>query len=169
MFDARILVLIALIVGNGTAFAESPILKVSWAVHISNVVRNADTSAADVALSKSTNSSVRAFAEKIKHDYSAERARPDQLGLSPENNELSQSLADVGSERSKELSRLSGPAFDKAYLQNEVAYNVFAIGVMEVTMLPSIKNAGLKQVIESRLALMKSHKKDAEALLETIK
>jgi putative membrane protein len=169
MFDARILVLAALTVGNGAAFAESPTLKDSWVAHIANAVRDADTSAADIALSKSANKSVRAFAEQIKRDYSDEKARPDQLGLSPENNELSQSLTDVGSDRSKELSGLSGRAFDKAYLQNEVAYYVFAIGVMEVTMLPSIKNAGLKQVIESRLVLMKSHKKDAEALLETIK
>jgi putative membrane protein len=169
MFVAKILAIVALIMGNGAAFAGSPILKDSWAVDISNAVRDADTSAADTALGKSTNNSVKLFAEQIKRDYSAEKEHSDQLGLSAENNELSQSLTDVGNERSKELSGLNGPAFDKAYLQNEVAYNVFAIGVIEVTLLPSIKNAGLKRVMESRLALMKSHKKDAEALLEKLK
>lgn len=169
MFDAKTLVVVALMLVNGAAFAESPILKNSWVVHISNTVRDADASAADTAMSKSTNSSVRAFAEQIKRDYSAEKEHSNQLGLNPENNELSQSLTDVGSERSKELSGLSGSAFDKAYLQNEVAYNVFAIGVFEVTMLPSIKNTRLKRLIESRLALMKSHKKDAETLLEKLK
>ncbi len=170
MSYVKFLVLIATFFWGVAASAQTSILKDSWIANIADAVRDADASAAETALSRSANGSVRSFAEKIKRDYLGEIGQSlNQLGLTPEDNELGQSLKEIGKERSKDLAALSGPAFDKAYLENEVAYNVFAIGVMEVTVIPSIRNPVLKKLVESRLALLKSHKKDAEALMEKLK
>jgi putative membrane protein len=173
MFSLRSLILAGALLLSGATLAQTTVLKDSWIVRIADAARDADISAADMAISKAASAAVKSFAEQIKRDHTTEKAAAresfNQLGLKPEDNELSQSLTDVGAEQSKELAGLSGSAFDKAYLQNEVAYNVFVIGVLEVTAIPSIKNSVLKRLVESRLENFKAHKKTAEALLNSLK
>ena len=55
--------------------------------------------------------------------------------MKADDNDLSQSLAGVAAEQWKELSKLSGAAFDKAYAENEVAYYVTVIGALETTLI----------------------------------
>jgi putative membrane protein len=173
MSRLRILIFPILLFGVSGAVAQTSALKDSWIAHLVNTARDNDIAAAEMALSKATSDAIKSLAQQIKKDQSSEKTAEleslKQLGLKPEDNELSQSLSEVGAEKSKELAALTGPAFDKAYLQNEVAYNVFVIGVLEVTALPSTKNPALKRLIEARLEILKAHKKNAEDLLSKLR
>jgi putative membrane protein len=173
MFRLRSLIFATLLFGVSSTVAQTTGLSDSRIAHLVETAREIDLARADMALSKATNSEIKSFAQQIKRDHSTEKAEAlesfSQQGVKPEENELSQSLSEVGAERSKELEELSGSAFDKAYLQNEIAYNVFIIGVLEVTALPSIKNPVLKRLIEARLGTFKAHMKDAETLLSNLK
>jgi putative membrane protein len=84
-------------------------------------------------------------------------------------NELSESLAGAAAEQQKELSKLSGAAFDKAYAENEVAYHLTVIGALETTLIPSMKNGELKSLLENRLTLFKQHQNDAQQLVSQLK
>jgi putative membrane protein len=72
-------------------------------------------------------------------------------------------------EQQKELSKLSGAAFDKAYAEYEVAYYLTVIGALETTLIPSIKNGELKSLLETRLTLFKNHLKRAERLVSQLR
>jgi putative membrane protein len=153
--------------------AQTTALSDSRIAHLAETASEIDTAMANMALNKASNEEIKSFAQQINRDQVVGKADAlssfHQLGLKLEDNELSKSLSEVGAERSKELAGLSGPAYDKAYLENEIAYNVFVIGVLEVTALPSIKNPGLKRLLEARLEIIKDHKKNAEALLKKLR
>jgi putative membrane protein len=141
--------------------------------HIAYTAEQIDIAAADLAQKKTSNNGVKAFANETLRDHTAVNQKAlaslDKLKMKPEDNDLSQSLAGVAAEQWKELSKLSGAAFDKAYAENEVAYYVTVIGALETTLIPSIKNGELKSLLETRLTLFKDHQKRAERLVSQLK
>ena len=46
-----------------------------------------------------------------------------KLGVTPEDNDTSKSLTKGAADKLSEFGKLSGAAFDKAYVENEVAYH----------------------------------------------
>jgi putative membrane protein len=141
--------------------------------HIAYTAGKIDIAAADLALKKSSNKAVRAFANERVRDHTAVNQKAlaslDKLQVKPEENDLSESLAGAAAEQQKELSKLSGAAFDKAYAANEVAYDLTVIGALETTLIPSTKNRELKSLLGTRLALFKEHLKRAERLVSQLK
>jgi putative membrane protein len=141
--------------------------------HIAYTAEQIDIAAANLAQKKTSNNAVKAFANETLRDHAAVNQKAlaslDKLKMKPEDNDLSQSLAGVAAEQWKELSKLSGAAFDKAYAENEVAYYVTVIGALETTLIPSMKNGELKSLLETRLTLFKDHQKRAERLVSQLK
>ena len=66
----------------------------------------------------------------------------------------------------KKLTPLKGPAFDKAFLEHEVAYHAAVIDAVTKTFLPAIQNAELKKFVESIAPAFVAHKAKAEELLK---
>jgi putative membrane protein len=64
---------------------------------------------------------------------------------------------------------MSGAAFDRAYVDNEVAYHKAVNGALETTLIPSSKNGELKSLLETGLTLFKEHQAHAEQLAQAIK
>jgi putative membrane protein len=141
--------------------------------HIAYSAGKIDIAAADLALKKTSNNAVRAFANERVRDHTAVNQKAlaslDQLKVKPEDNDLSKSLAGAADEQQKELSKMSGAAFDKAYAEYEVAYYLTVIGALETTLIPSIKNGELKSLLETRLTLFKNHLKRAERLVSQLR
>jgi putative membrane protein len=137
--------------------------------HIAYTAGQIDIAAADLALNKTHNDAVKTFANEMVRDHTAVNQKAlallDKLKVKPEDNDLSESLAGVAAEQWKELSKLSGAAFDKAYAENEVAYYLTVIGALETTLIPSMKNGELKSLLGTRLALFKEHHRHAEQLV----
>jgi putative membrane protein len=141
--------------------------------HIAYTAEKIDIDAADLALKKTSNNAVKDFANETVRDHTAINQKAlallDKLKVKPEDNDLSESLAGAAAEQWKELSKLSGATFDKAYAENEVAYYLTVIGALETTLIPSIKNGALKSLLGTRLALFKEHHKHAERLVTQLK
>jgi len=141
--------------------------------HIAYTAGQIDIAAADLALKKTSNNAVKAFANETVRDHTAVNQKAlallDKLKVKPEDNELSVSLAGAAAEQQQELSKLSGTAFDKAYAENEVAYHLTVIGALETTLIPSMKNGELKSLLENRLTLFKQHQNDAQQLVSQLK
>jgi putative membrane protein len=131
-----------------------------------------DIAAADIALKRTHNNTVKAFANKlIQESAVASRnalALLDKLKAKPEDSDISGSLAGAAAEKQQELSKLSGAAFDKAYAENQLAYWVTVNGALETTLIPSLQNTELKRVLETNLALFKEHQKRAEQLVKEL-
>lgn len=141
--------------------------------HIAYTAGQLDINAAQQALKKSKNADVRSFAETMARDHQAVNdqalALVKKLGVTPEDNAVSQSLSSSAAAELAKLDKLDGAAFDKAYIDNEVAYHKAVNGALKDTLIPSAKNAELKALLEQGLALFTEHEKHAEMLASSVK
>jgi putative membrane protein len=141
--------------------------------HIAYTAGQSDIAAADLALNKTQNNTVKAFADEMVRDHAAVNKQAlallDKLKVKPEDNETSKSLADAAAKKRQELSKLSGAAFDKAYAENEVAYHLTVNGALETTLIPATQNDELKSLLETGLKLFTEHQKHAEHLVTELK
>ena len=139
----------------GTVYAQaSAIGSPPNDAQIAQIVLTADTVDVDygkMAANKTTNSKVKAFAETMVRDHSAVNAKATalakKLGVTPEDSDTSKSLKQGGEQNMAALKKLSGPAFDKAYIDHEVAYHQAVLDAVDKTLIPSAQNAELKALL----------------------
>src|SRR5262245_63131761 len=100
--------------------------------HIAYTAGVIDIEAAKQALKMSQNKDIRAFAESMVKDHEAVNKQAldlcAKLKVTPEDNATSQALSKQAADKRAELAKLSGAAFDKAYILNEVAYQTTVNG-----------------------------------------
>ena len=141
--------------------------------HIAYTAGELDVEAGKQALAKSNNKAVRSFAETMVRDHGAVNdqalALVKKLGVTPEANATSKALTTQAKEKSRELSKLSGKSFDRAYIQNEVAFHRTVNGALSTTLIPSAHNAELKSLLETGLTLFQEHQKHAEQLAKNLR
>ncbi|MBC6981985.1 DUF4142 domain-containing protein [Caulobacter sp. 17J80-11] len=141
--------------------------------HIAYTAGAIDVAAGEQALNKSQNPDVRAFAEEMVRDHKAVNdqalALVKKLGVTPQDNPTSQALTRQAEAKRAELARLSGPAFDKAYVANEVAYHKTVNGALAGTLIPDASNAELKSLLQTGLKLFQEHEMHAEHLSGELK
>ena len=141
--------------------------------HIAYTAGQLDLDAGKQALSKSHNRAVRSFAETMVRDHGAVNeqalALVKKLGVTPQDNATSDALTKQAKEKAGELSKLSGNAFDRAYIQNEVAFHRTVNGALKTTLIPAAHNAELKSLLETGLALFEEHQKHAEQLATNLR
>ena len=62
------------------------------------------------------------------------------------------------------MASLSGAAFDKAYIDNEVAYHKTVNTALSDTLIPDAQNADMKALLQKGLTLFQAHQRHAEQL-----
>jgi putative membrane protein len=141
--------------------------------HIAYTAGNIDIAAGKQALGKSHNKAVLAFAKEMVRDHTAVNdkalALVKKLGVTPQDNPTSASLSAAAKAKLEELSKLSGAAYDKAYVNNEVAYHKTVNGALSGTLIPSAQNAELKSLLQTGLKLFEEHQHHAEMLASQLK
>ena len=141
--------------------------------HIAYTAGNIDIDAAKLALSKSKNATVIAFANDMVRDHTSVNdqalALLKKLNVTPEDNATSKSLVQAAADKTKQLSALTGAAFDTAYIANEVAYHKTVNGALQATLIPNAKNAELKALLGTGLKVFQGHQAHAEMLAATVK
>lgn len=134
--------------------------------HIAYTAGQIDIAAAEQAIRKSTDQDIVDFAKQMAEDHKAVNdqalALVEKLGVTPEDNATSQALAKAASDKLAELEALDGAAFDKAYIDNEVAYHATVNGALSTLLIPSAQNAELKGLLETGLTLFTEHQHHAE-------
>jgi putative membrane protein len=117
------------------------------------VANQVDIDAGQLAESKADAAEVKAFGKQMVTDHTAVNkqavALANKLGVVPENNATSQGLKKAGEENLKSLKARTGAAFDKAYIDHEVAYHQQVLDAIDKTLIPSAKNAELKALLVS--------------------
>ena len=73
-----------------------------------------------------------------------------------------------GKENLDKLEKLSGAEFDKAYVDNEVAYHKAVIDVIDTKLIPSASNAELKNTLVSVKPTIEAHLKHAEMVQQAL-
>lgn len=141
--------------------------------HIAYTAGSLDIEAAKQALKMSHNSAVRGFAQEMVRDHQAVNAKAlalvKKLKVTPEANATSTGLTKAADAERAKLSKLKGAAFDREYVNNEVAYHKTVNGALASTLIPSAHNAELKSLLETGLTLFKEHQMHAEQLAAKLK
>jgi len=149
MRKAGIIVASALFIAAGSAFAQAP--NDAQIAHIVVTANQVDIDAGKLAETKSTNADVKAFGQRMVTDHTGVNKSATELvtklKVTPEDNPTSQALKKGGEENLAKLKGLSGAAFDKAYVDHEVAYHQQVLDAVDKTLIPNAKNEELKALI----------------------
>jgi putative membrane protein len=141
--------------------------------HIAYTAGQLDITAAKQALSKSKNKEVIAFAEDMVSDHEAVNKQAldlvKKLNVTPADNDTSRTLSKQAADKQAELAKLSGAAYDKAYVANEVAFHKTVNGALETLLIPSANNAELKSLLQTGLKIFQGHQQHAEHLAASLK
>ena len=136
--------------------------------HIAYTADQLDIEAGKQALDKSKNKDVRAFAQRMVGDHTMVNNEAltlvKKLKVTPEDNPTSQSLTKQADATRDKLASLNGAAFDKAYVDNEVAFHKTVNTALSDTLIPNAQNAELKALLQKGLTLFQAHQKHAEQL-----
>ena len=110
-----------------------------------------DIDAGELAKAKGTAKGVKDFAQRMITDHSgvnkSASALVHKLGVTPESNATSESLQQGGDQNLAALKKLKDGAFDRAYVEHEVAYHQSVIDALDKTLIPSAQNAELKALL----------------------
>ncbi len=127
-----------------------------------------DIDAGKLAIEKSKNPEVKKFAGRMVTDHTAvNKAAVElvtRLGVTPKESDVSKSLATGGADTRAKLEKLDGDAFDRAYVDNEVAYHEAVIGVLKTQLIPSATNADLRAALVGAQPAFEAHLQHARQI-----
>jgi putative membrane protein len=92
-----------------------------------------------------------------------------KLGVTPQDNPTSQSLSKDAAAKLASYAKLDGKAFDRAYVDNEVAYHKTVNGALSTQLIPGASNGELKSLLQTGLKLFQEHQGHAEHLAAGLK
>jgi putative membrane protein len=138
---------------------------------IASIAVNADQIDIDyaaIAKEKSKNADVLKFAATMAKDHKSVNdqavALATKLGVTPQDNPVTQSLLSGAATTKADLNSKSGADFDKAYIDNEVAYHKAAIDLVENKLIVDATNPELKSLLQTALPIFKQHLAHAEMI-----
>ena len=128
MYRAALLAILSVLLGFATVAAD-PTAKPTdpQIAHIAYTADQLDIEAAKQALQKSKNPQVIAFANQMVGDHASVNNQAlglvKKLNVTPQNNPTNRTLTKQADATRNKLASLDGAAFDKAYVDDEVAYH----------------------------------------------
>lgn len=138
-------------VGASAAWAQSSGPTDPQIAAIVVTANQVDIDAGKLAKSKTHSKAVREFAERMIVDHTGVNKSATELvhklHVTPEPNPTSEDLQKGGDQNLANLKGLSGKAFDKAYIDHEVAYHEAVLQAVDKTLIPNAHNAELKALL----------------------
>ena len=167
MNHTRILFAAGILVAAGFAAAQAGPSDAQIA-HIVVTANQVDIDAGKLAEKQASSAEVKAFGKQMVADHSGVNkqavALAGKLKVKPEDNPTSQSLKSGGDKNLANLKSLKGAAFDRAYVDQEVAYHQAVLDAIDKTLIPSAKNAELKALITKVRPAFEAHLQHARMM-----
>ena len=163
------LVLAALV--PGLAFAQAaPAIDDAAIVGIFDIANTWDIATGSLAATKGMRQDVKDFGAMLARDHKTVQQQGRDLAaklkVTPTPVPSNFPLKVAHDAAIRKLESLSGAAFDKAFLEHEVAYHKAVVDAVTTTLLPAIKNAEVKAFVEKVAPAFVAHMKAAETLLK---
>jgi putative membrane protein len=127
-----------------------------------------EVEAGKLAASKAQNPDVRAYAQRMVTEHSANNqsatALIQKLHLTPQPDAFSQKLDKEGADSVAHLGTLQGAKFDRNYIDQEVYFHKAVAEQLGKRMVPAAKNPDLKALLEKEQPQVQSHLEEAERI-----
>ena len=131
-----------------------------------------DIDAGKLAKSRTKNQEVSKFAQQMITDHTAVNkqagALAKKLGVTPADSDTRKSLKDGAQKNVANLKGLKGAAFDKAYVDHEVAYHQAVLDAIDKVLIPSAQNAELKDLITKVRPAIAAHLDHAKMIQSSL-
>jgi putative membrane protein len=154
------------------AQSAAPDLSDPEVAHVAVTANSIDIDLAKLAQSRTGNRAVKQFATTMITDHSAVNAQASalatKLAVTPKDNAVSQSLLEGASKARATIEPLKGKAFDKAYIDREVAYHQAVLDALDQLLIPTTSNAELKQLLVDVRPAIAAHLAHAKKLQGTL-
>jgi putative membrane protein len=135
---------------------------------IATIANDIGPLAAQWALKKIRSGAVRKFADHIEREHKDRSFKAGEMlketGINPERNATSSYLIANSTDKIEAFEKLSGPAYEKAYIANEAAFNRVIGDALRDTLIPSAGNRQLRDFLQTELAMFESDRQRAERL-----
>jgi putative membrane protein len=120
-----------------------------------------DVERGKVVASTTKNDAVKQLATQMVNDHSAGLKEvldlAAKLKVTPVESAVSKSLKDGAAQTAAKLKTLKGNAFDKEYVDAEVAYHIAVIDAVNKVLLPNVKNAEVKKLLADTVPTLQGH------------
>ena len=144
---------------------QNPELSDPEVASVAVVANQIDIDYATIALERSQNKEIREFANRMKTDHNAviqqAVALVTKLSVTPEDNQVSNSLLEDAKKMKKKLLQVSDRKFDKLYIKNEISYHQAVIAAVKNLLIPETENGELKELLEAVLPALEAHRDHA--------
>jgi putative membrane protein len=166
----------ALLALSTSAFAQSDTHTTVNDAQIASIVVTAnqvDIDAGKLAAATTANAEVKKFAQLMVTDHTSVNKQATDLAtrlkVAPQDNDTSRSLKDGGDKNLANLKGLKGAAFDKAYVDHEVAYHQAVLDAVDKTLIPGASNADLKALLVKVRPAFVAHLEHAKHVQASLK
>ena len=150
--------------GKSAAKLDDPTI-----VAIFDAANTWDIQTGKLAEKKGSSKEVREFGHMIARDHAQVRQQgrdlAKKLGVTP-TPPKDFAMAKDHEAAMKKLEHLKGKAFDKAFLEHEVAYHKAVIDAVNTTLMPALQNAEVKELVTKVAPAFKAHEDAAQNLLD---
>ena len=153
---------------SAPAPAPAPDLSDPEVAHVAVTANSIDVELARFAHARTRNAEVRRFATTMIADHNAVNAQAaalaGRLGVTPADNAVSQSLLSGAAQARMALEPLRGPAFDRTYMDREIAYHQAVLDALDGLLIPTSANADLKQLLADVRPAIAAHLEHAKMI-----
>jgi len=155
-----------------SALAQKPAVTDAQIAQIVVTANTIDIDNGKIALQQSKTASVDEFANLMIKDHTAVNnnavALVTKLGVKPEPSDTSKGLQSAADKEQAKLRGLKGAEFDRAYLENEVAYHTQVLGAITDVLIPNAQNAELKKMLVDVKPAFQAHLDHAKQALAAL-
>lgn len=157
------------------AIAESPSnseLNDAEIVHTIVTANQVFIENSELAEKKARNKNVHAFARRIIKESTdvnkQAKGLAAKLNVTPEDNAISKNLKADGKKCLDKLKNLSGSEFDKAYIDAGIKHHQKIIDVVDIQLVPAVKNEELKALLAKVHPALASHLEYADTIQSSV-
>lgn len=145
---------------------KTPSLSDPEIASVAVVANQNDIDFAEIAKRKSHNPEVLEFAGTMIKDHQTvidlAVALVTKLNVTPKDNAVSKGLLSDAVKTKEMLNSKSAAEFDKAYVDNEVAYHKAVIAAVKNVLIPQSQNGELKALLQKVVPILEAHLAHAE-------
>lgn len=140
---------------------EQPTTTVEGAVSTGDVfatlraIHSSEMEHAKLALMKAQDPRVKAFADEVVKEHTAQSLNDEQLmsrmNVQPRPNAISAQISGDASDQTSRLNTVQGADFDRAYIQEQIRYYRMLLGVLDDKLIPNVRDPQVRNdLVEER-------------------
>ncbi len=153
--------LVAIAAAAPASAQAAPKLNDAEIAHVAVTANTVDIENAQIAKKKAHAAAVREFAETMIRDHTGVNKQAGDLAaklhVTPAANAVSTSLVTGENTAQAKFAKVTGAAFDKAYMDNEIAYHQAVIDAVDKVLVPQTQNAELKALLTNVRPALVAH------------